>query len=76
LYVTHVLELVEDNDPKLEDYLVFQEFKDVFLDEVLGLPPKRNIDFSIDLVPRVAPISKAPYRMITPKLMHLKMQFQ
>ena len=35
----------------------------MFLDEVLGLPPKLDIDFTINLVPREAPISKYPYRM-------------
>jgi hypothetical protein len=44
---------------------VLQEFADVF-EEIPGLPPKRDIDFSIDLMPRVAPVSKTPYRMSTP----------
>jgi hypothetical protein len=34
----------------------------------LGLPPKRDIDFSINLMPGVAPVSKTPYRMSTPEL--------
>ena len=33
---------------------------------MLGMPPKRDVDFSIDLVPRTIPSSKAPYRMSTP----------
>ena len=60
--------------PRLED--VLQEFKDVFLDEILGLPPKRDIDFTIELVPGAAPVSKAPYRMSTPEMLELKMQLQ
>ena len=45
---------------------MLQEFKDVFPDEILGLPPKRDIDFRIDLLPGAAPMSKTPYRMSTP----------
>ena len=40
------------------------------------LPPKRDIDFIIDVFPGVAPVSKAPYRMSTPEMLELKMQLQ
>ena len=40
----------------------------MFPDEVSGPPPKRDIDFTIDLVPRETPVSKAPYRMSTLEL--------
>ena len=55
---------------------MLQEFRDVFPDEILGLPPKRDIDFMIELVPGVAPVSKTPYRMSTPEMLELKMQLQ
>ena len=41
-----------------------------------GLPPKRDIDFTIDLVPRAIPVSKYPYRMNTLELVELKIQLQ
>ena len=66
LYVAHVLEARENETPRLEEFHVLQEFRDVFPDEILGFPPKRDIDFTIDLVPRAAPVSKTPYRMHTP----------
>ena len=47
-----------------------------FPDEVLGFPPKRDIDFTIELVPGAAPVSKTPYRMSTPKMIELNMQLQ
>eukprot|EP00253_Pinus_taeda_P025982 PITA_25982 len=50
--------------------------KYVFPEEIHGLPPKRNIDFTIELVPGAAPVSRAPYRMSVPKLTELKMQLQ
>jgi hypothetical protein len=44
------------------------------VDEILELPPRREIEFSIDLLPDSAPISKAPYRMSLPELTELKIQ--
>ena len=40
------------------------EFPDVFPDDLPGMPPDRDIEFVIDLLPRTAPISKRPYRMV------------
>ena len=48
----------------------------MFLDEIPGLPPKRDIDFTIELLPGATPVSKAPYRMSIPKMLELKMQLQ
>ena len=48
-----------------------QEFPEVF-QEVPGLPPDREIEFAIELVPGTAPISKAPYRMAPAELAELK----
>nr|CAD1829299.1 unnamed protein product [Ananas comosus var. bracteatus] len=49
--------------PALCDIPVVREFPDVFPAELPGLPPDREIEFVIDLIPGTAPISKAPYRM-------------
>ena len=76
LYAAHILETLGDETPRLEDYQVLQEFKDVFLDQIPGIPPKWDIDFTIKLVPGVAPVSKAPYRMSTPEMLELRMQLQ
>ena len=51
---------------------VVQEFEDVFSDEVPGLSPNREVEFSIDLVPRTGPVSMAPYCMALAKLVELK----
>ena len=60
----------------LEDVLVVRDFPDVFPDDLPGLPPEREIDFPIDLVPGTAPISLPPYRMAPAELKELKTQFQ
>ena len=39
------------------------EYEDVFLDELSGLPPHRDIDFTIELHPGTSPISMTPHRM-------------
>eukprot|EP00253_Pinus_taeda_P020887 PITA_20887 len=57
----------------LNNIPVIQEFTDVFPEEIPGLPPRRNIDFTIELVPGAAPVSWAPYRMSVPELTELKM---
>ena len=76
LHAAHIMEPTGDETPGLEDYRVLQEFKDVFPDEIPGLPPKRDIDFTTKLVPRAAPVPKTPYKMSTPKILELKMQLQ
>jgi len=42
---------------------VVDEYADVFPDEIPELSPSRDVDFTIDLIPRVDPVSMAPYRM-------------
>jgi hypothetical protein len=48
-------ETPEDKVPNLENYAVLKDFEDVFK-EVPGLPPRRDIDFSIDLMPGETPV--------------------
>eukprot|EP00253_Pinus_taeda_P023108 PITA_23108 len=63
----------KDKTAVLNNIPVIQEFADVFPEEIPGLPPRRNIDFTIELVPGAAPVSRAPYRMSVPELTELKM---
>jgi len=53
---------------------VVHQFEDVFTDEVPGLPPNREVEFSIDLVSGTGPVSMAPYRMALAELVELKKQ--
>ncbi|XP_058756484.1 uncharacterized protein LOC131629722 [Vicia villosa] len=50
------------------------EFSDVFPEDVTSLPPEREVEFSIDLVPGTAPVSIAPYRMSPAELRELKIR--
>ena len=52
------------------------EYEDVFPDELLGLPPYRDVDFVIELHPGTSPISMTPHRMALVELHELKVQLQ
>jgi hypothetical protein len=75
VFATHVEEAPKDKVSSVEDCTVLKEYEDVFK-EISGLPPKRDIDFSINLMLGAVPISKTPYRMSTPKLKELQMQLE
>ena len=73
------LALVKDTTAKktsISDVLVAYECLDVFLDELPGVPPHREIEFCIDMVSDTAPISMPPYRMAPTELKELKEQLQ
>jgi hypothetical protein len=76
LYAIQVLESIEDNKPNLEDHPILREYRNVFPEEVSGLPPRRYIDFSIELALGAVPVSRTPYRMSTPELVNLKIQLK
>ena len=54
--------------------LEVSDFPDVFSDELLGLPPQREVEFMIDLYPGTEPISIAPYCMAPLELKELRKQ--
>ena len=53
---------------------VVRDFPDVFPEELPGMPPDREVEFVIDLLPGTAPISKRPYKMSVEELKELKKQ--
>ena len=55
---------------------VVHDFEDVFPNEAPRLPPNREVEFSIDLVPRIGPVSMSPYRMAPAELVELKKQIE
>ena len=66
----------EKDQIKIEYIPVLNEFSDVFLEEIPGLPPRRELDFTIELVPGVVPSSKAPYHMNILEMSELKSQLK
>ena len=74
-YLAHVVD-TRSSEVRLKDVPVVRDFLDVFHDDLPGLPPEREIDFPIDLVPGTAPISLPTYRMAPTELKELKTQLQ
>jgi hypothetical protein len=58
----------------LEEIRVVQEYSDVFSEDLSGMPPDRDIEFIIKLLPGTPPISKRPYRIPVNELVELKKQ--
>ncbi|KAL5570097.1 hypothetical protein UlMin_026672 [Ulmus minor] len=75
-YLAHVVDTTVDAILKPEDVHVVKNFLEVFPEDLPGLPPDREIEFEIELLPGTSPISKAPYRMAPMELKELKEQLQ
>lgn len=73
IYVAYVID-TETQESWLEDTTIVYKFPYVFLDELPKIPPNREIEFSIHLVPKTTPISIAPYMMASVELKELKVQ--
>jgi hypothetical protein len=65
-----------EGERKLEDIPIARDYPDVFAEVITGLPPDREIEFTIDLMPGTQPIHKAPYRMAPSELKELKKQLE
>ncbi|GJV00269.1 putative reverse transcriptase domain-containing protein [Tanacetum coccineum] len=63
----------EDKSEKkrLEDVPIVRDFPDVFLEDLPGLPPTRQVEFQIDLIPGAAPVAQAPYRLAPSEMKEL-----
>nr|GEX26037.1 putative reverse transcriptase domain-containing protein [Tanacetum cinerariifolium] len=71
LFMAHVIEK-EPQEKRLKDVPVIRDFHEVFLDDLPGLPPPRQVEFRIDLVPGTAPVVRAPYRLAPSEMKELK----
>jgi hypothetical protein len=58
----------------LDEIRIVREYPDVFSEQLPGMPPNRDIEFIIELLPGTPPISKRPYRMPMNELVELKKQ--
>ena len=63
-------------EPSSSDIPIVSDYPDVFSEELPGLPPHREIEFAIDVVPGATPVSITPYRMALVELKELKLQLQ
>ncbi|GKB17017.1 putative reverse transcriptase domain-containing protein [Tanacetum coccineum] len=73
--IIRVMEKKSD-EKKLEDIPVVKEFPDVFPEDLPGLPPVRQVEFQIDLIPGAAPVARTPYRLAPSEMQELSNQLQ
>ncbi|GJV00518.1 putative reverse transcriptase domain-containing protein [Tanacetum coccineum] len=66
----------KSKEERLEDVPIVRDFPEVFLEDLPGLPPIRKVEFQIDLVPGVAPVARAPYRLAPSEMEELSTQLQ
>ncbi|GJR52463.1 hypothetical protein Tco_1402984 [Tanacetum coccineum] len=66
----------KSDEKRLEDIQVVREFPKVFPENLLGLPPVRQVEFQINLIPGTAPVAQAPYRLAPSEMQELSDQLQ
>ncbi|GJW98601.1 putative reverse transcriptase domain-containing protein [Tanacetum coccineum] len=75
LFLAHVTEK-KSKEKRLEDVPIIHDFLKVFSEELPGLPPPRQVEFEIDLMPVDAPVARAPYRLAPYEMKELSVQLQ
>ncbi|GJS72710.1 putative reverse transcriptase domain-containing protein [Tanacetum coccineum] len=66
----------KSEERRLEDVSIVREFPEVFPEDLPGLPPARQVEFQIDLVPGAAPVARVPYRLAQAEMQELSTQLQ
>ncbi|KAJ9539536.1 hypothetical protein OSB04_032269 [Centaurea solstitialis] len=74
-FLAHVVDK-EVKEKRIQDLPVVRDFPEVFPEELPGLPPHRQVEFHIDLVPGAAPVAKSPYRLAPSEMQELSDQLQ
>ncbi|GJY73055.1 putative reverse transcriptase domain-containing protein [Tanacetum coccineum] len=69
-------EEVEIPEKKIEDVLVVRDFPEVFPKDLQGLPPTRQVEFHIKLIPGAAPVARAPYHLAPAEMKELTEQLK
>nr|GEV26387.1 putative reverse transcriptase domain-containing protein [Tanacetum cinerariifolium] len=73
---TLIIRVVEkkSDEKRLEDIPVVKEYPDIFLEDLPGLPPVRQVEFQIDLIPGTTPVARKPYRLAPSEMQKLSNQ--
>ncbi|GJY68289.1 putative reverse transcriptase domain-containing protein [Tanacetum coccineum] len=74
--IVKALSNVKVDEPKLSDISVVRDFVEVFPKDLSELPPQRQVEFHIDLVPGATPVAKSPYRLAPSEMQELSTQLQ
>ncbi|GKB88692.1 hypothetical protein Tco_0960964, partial [Tanacetum coccineum] len=79
LFLAHITtKEVKDKskEKRLEDVPIIRNFPEVFPEDLPGIPPTRQVEFQIDLVPGAAPVARTPYRLAPSEMKELAEQLQ
>ncbi|GKF73364.1 hypothetical protein Tco_0219696, partial [Tanacetum coccineum] len=66
----------KSDEKRLEDIPVVREFPEVFPENLPSLPPVRQVEFQIDLIPGAVPVARVPYRLAPLEMQELSDQLQ
>ncbi|GJZ35899.1 putative reverse transcriptase domain-containing protein [Tanacetum coccineum] len=75
VFIAQIMKKKPD-EKRLEDISVVREFPEVFPEDLPSLPPVRQVEFQIDLIPGAAPVARAPYRLAPSEMQELSNQLQ
>ncbi|GJZ22275.1 putative reverse transcriptase domain-containing protein [Tanacetum coccineum] len=75
LFLAHITKK-KSKEKRMEDVPIIRDFPEVFPEELPGLPPPRQVEFLIDLVPGAAPVARALYRLPPSEMKELSVQLQ
>ncbi|KAI3829671.1 hypothetical protein L1987_03799 [Smallanthus sonchifolius] len=77
-YVAFLAHIVQKDVKKksIQDIPIIRDFPEVFPEDLSGLPPVRQVEFHIDLVPGANPVARAPYRLAPSEMQELASQLQ
>ncbi|GJR55576.1 putative reverse transcriptase domain-containing protein [Tanacetum coccineum] len=79
IFLAHVtMKKAEDKskEKRLEDVSIVQDFPEVFPEDLSGIPPTRQVEFQIDLIPGVAPVARAPYLLALSEMKEFSYQLK
>ncbi|GJW77572.1 putative reverse transcriptase domain-containing protein, partial [Tanacetum coccineum] len=74
--LTKALKNAKVDEPKISDISLVREFVEVFPDDLKGLPPQRQVEFRIELIPGATPVAKSPYRLAPSEMQELSKQLK
>ncbi|GJY22414.1 hypothetical protein Tco_0396072 [Tanacetum coccineum] len=66
----------KSKEKRIEDMPIIQDFPEVFPEDLPSLPPTRQVEFQIDLVPGAAPVARASYRLAPFEMKELSEQLK
>ena len=72
--ITKTDEEDESEKKRLEDVPIVRDFPEVFIEDLPGIPPTRQVEFRIDLILGAAPVARAPYRIDPSEMKELSEQ--